>query len=220
MGDWNFDVFRKRSPELNGDWSFASTPEDLVLLLESGLSPKYIFFVHWRWIVPKKFTESYDCICFHMTDLPYGRGGSPLQNLIVRGHTQTMLTSLKMNEVLDGGPIYYKYPLALKGKASEIYLRAAELSWDMINEIIANNPAPKAQSGPITMFARRVPSQSEIPDNLNIFEVFDYIRMLDADEYPRAFIKRDGYRMLFEDAVLDGDKITASVSIEMRDKKT
>ena len=28
--------------------------------------------------------ENYKCIIFHMTDLPFGRGGSPLQNLISR----------------------------------------------------------------------------------------------------------------------------------------
>ncbi len=26
----------------------------------------------------------FECVCFHMTDVPYGRGGSPLQNLIIR----------------------------------------------------------------------------------------------------------------------------------------
>jgi len=37
------------------------------------------------WIILKEIFENYEIILFHMTDLPYGRGGSPLQNLIVRG---------------------------------------------------------------------------------------------------------------------------------------
>jgi len=36
-----------------------------------------------------------------MTDVPYGRGGSPLQNLIVRGHTETKLTALRCVRDLD-----------------------------------------------------------------------------------------------------------------------
>ena len=46
-----------------------------------------------------------------MTDLPYGRGGSPLQNLIVRGHKHTMISAIKCVKELDAGPIYLKKPL-------------------------------------------------------------------------------------------------------------
>ncbi len=34
--------------------------------------------------MPREIFENWACVVFHMTDLPYGRGGSPLQNLIVR----------------------------------------------------------------------------------------------------------------------------------------
>ena len=47
--------------------------------------PRYIFFLHWNWIVPETIFTKFECVCFHMTDLPYGRGGSPLQNLILEG---------------------------------------------------------------------------------------------------------------------------------------
>lgn len=32
---------------------------------------------------------------FHMTNFPYGRGGSPLQNLMKRGHHTTTITALR-----------------------------------------------------------------------------------------------------------------------------
>ena len=41
-----------------------------------------------------------------MTDLPFGRGGSPLQNLIVRGYKETMLSAIKCVGEVDAGPIY------------------------------------------------------------------------------------------------------------------
>ncbi len=56
-----------------------------------------------------------------MTDLPYGRGGSPLQNLIQRGHTSTMLTALRCGAGLDTGDVYLKQPLSLHGSAEEIF---------------------------------------------------------------------------------------------------
>jgi len=38
-----------------------------------------------------------------MTDLSYGRGGSPLQNLIVRGYKDTMISALWIEKELDSG---------------------------------------------------------------------------------------------------------------------
>ncbi len=77
-----------------------------------------------------------ECVCFHMTDVPYGRGGSPLQNLIVRGHRETRLTALRMTSELDAGPVYLKRNLSLEGGAEEIYLRASALSAEMIQQIV------------------------------------------------------------------------------------
>ena len=56
-----------------------------------------------------------------MTDLPFGRGGSPLQNLITRGISKTKISALRCNEEIDAGPIYLKRPLSLHGSAEEIY---------------------------------------------------------------------------------------------------
>ena len=75
--DWNTTFFDKFSEQQKGMWYFASNPSELDKLLES-YNPRYIFFPHWSWIVPKEIFEKYECVCFHMTDLPFGRGGSPL----------------------------------------------------------------------------------------------------------------------------------------------
>ena len=56
-------------------------------------SPKYIFFPHWSHIIPQDVYENFTCVVFHMTDLPFGRGGSPLQNLISRGIYKTKITA-------------------------------------------------------------------------------------------------------------------------------
>jgi methionyl-tRNA formyltransferase len=60
-----------------------------------------------------------------MTDIPYGRGGSPLQNLIARRRKKkTKLSALRMVEELDAGPVYTKTNISLMGRAEEIYLVA------------------------------------------------------------------------------------------------
>ena len=48
-----------------------------------------------------------------MTDLPYGRGGSPLQNLIVRGHKETKISAIKVVKELDAGPVLSSLELML-----------------------------------------------------------------------------------------------------------
>jgi hypothetical protein len=50
---------------------------------------------HWSHLIPESIWGPCPTVIFHMTDLPYGRGGSPLQNLIQRGHSSTMLTALR-----------------------------------------------------------------------------------------------------------------------------
>jgi|TARA_B110000259_G_C14031567_1_gene406933 methionyl-tRNA formyltransferase len=218
VGDWNLRLFEELSATFIGDFHFVAAPGELDEILSTGILPRYIFFPHWRWIVPKATVENYECICFHMTDVPFGRGGTPLQNLIVRGYQDTVLTALKMDEGLDTGPFYIKYPLNLKGSASEIYDRASRLSWDMIKEIITDHPTPRQQIGAVTEFVRRGPEQSKIPDNLNISQIYDYIRMLDAEGYPKAYVEKSNYRFTFENACIDGDQVLANVSITLKDQ--
>ena len=57
--------------------------DNLNLNLLSELNPAYIFFPHWRWIIPEEIFSKYKCIGFHTSNLPHGRGGSPIQNQII-----------------------------------------------------------------------------------------------------------------------------------------
>ena len=70
------------------------------------INPEYIFFPHWSYIIPKEIFSNYQCIVFHMTDLPYGRGGSPLQNLILAGKKKTKISAIDVVEEIDAGDIF------------------------------------------------------------------------------------------------------------------
>ena len=90
---WNIDAFKERTPDFPGNWHLMSDKDELAMDKLKEINPRYIFFPHWSWIVPEDILNAYECVCFHMTDVPYGRGGSPLQNLIIRGHKDTKLTN-------------------------------------------------------------------------------------------------------------------------------
>ncbi|NEX17699.1 MAG: methionyl-tRNA formyltransferase [Halochromatium sp.] len=181
----------KRLTERTGQpFHLITRKEDLTPERLREIAPRTVFFPHWSYLIPATIHEGWECVIFHMTDLPYGRGGSPLQNLIQRGHRETMLTALRCVAELDAGPVYLKRPLCLEGSASEIFLRAASLIETMIETIIREDPEPQPQQGEPVIFQRRKPADSDLSQapiqSLNDF--FDFIRMLDAEGYPRAFL--------------------------------
>ena len=210
---WNRRIFDEKISHFKGKWVLIDNKDDLTLVNIKQYNPRYIFFLHWSWLVPENIFENFECICFHMADVPYGRGGSPLQNLIMNGHRQTKLTALRMVHELDAGPVYMKRDLCLEGNAEEIYLRATYLSAEMIKDIITTNPVPMPQAGEAVVFKRRTPAQSAIPMFDSLIQLHDFIRMLDADGYPFAFIAYNGFRYEFSRANLYDGHIIADVKI-------
>lgn len=197
------------------EWMLISNKDDFNVDVVSKFDPDYILFPHWSWIIPKEIYEAYECIVFHMTDLPFGRGGSPLQNLIVRGIENTKISAILASEEIDAGGIYLKKDLSLNGTADEIFIRASKIIFfEMIPLIIKGDIRPVEQSGAVVHFKRRNPRESEIHNSINSMEeLYNYIRMLDGEGYPKAFIKFGKYRLEFSRANCKGDKIISDVII-------
>jgi len=189
------------------------TRQELTFEILEQIKPSFVFFPHWSWLIPEEIYLRFDCIIFHMTDLPYGRGGSPLQNLIVRGHQETMMSALKCVKDLDAGPVYLKRPLSLEGTAEEILQRASALMERMIVEILETRPVPAPQQGEVVEFRRRQPNDGDLAPLVELREVYDYIRMLDAAGYPPAFVKTDHLHFEFCDAHMGEGFVEAKVRI-------
>ncbi len=183
------------------------------------INPDYIFFPHWSWKIPKEIHERYECVIFHMTDLPFGRGGSPLQNLIARGVSGTKLSAIRCVEELDAGPVYLKLTLSLYGAAEEIYMRAGLMMAEMIIKIVEGNIRPVEQQGEPVFFRRRTPEEGNIENLKLLNQVYDYIRMLDAEGYPPAFIEAGHLRFEFSRASIKSDSVVADVRIILKSEK-
>ncbi len=215
---WNVAAYARRTPAIPGSWHLVQSHDELTPALLEKIAPRYVFFPHWSWRVPAEIIRRFECIGFHMADVPYGRGGSPLQNLIVRGHKATKMTALRMVEELDAGPVYVKRPLSLEGRAEEIFERAADLVYDMIGDIVGRDIVPGPQQGEAVVFARREPHQSLLPQDGSPSALFDFIRMLDAPTYPKAFADWGQWRIEFDRARAAGDSIEAHVVIRKKDQ--
>ena len=211
---WDKKIFDSYISCLPGKWVYICNSESLTVEYIDSLSPRYLFFLHWSWIVPSQIHANFECVCFHMTDVPFGIGGSPLQNLILRGYVKTKLTALRMTEDIDSGPVYMKRELSLAGRAQSIYARASRTAARMIKEIIRLHPTPIPQEGVPTYFKRRMPDQSLLPSDISsLQDAYDYIRMLDADGYPRAFIAHGRLKITFSDPSYQDGKLVAQVQI-------
>jgi len=201
------------------DVEIITSRNDFVNFDFSDFSPDIIFFPHWSWKIPKEVYSNYECIVFHSTDLPFGRGGSPIQNLISRGIYETKISAIRVVEEMDAGDIYMKEPLSLYGStAEEIFLRSSKKIFDiMIPKILTEQIIPVPQTGEATVFKRLKPEDGKIKKTDNLHKIYDKIRMLDAEGYPKAYIELDNVILEFRRAALYADGIHADVLIRKKD---
>jgi methionyl-tRNA formyltransferase len=115
-----------------------------------------------------------------------------------------------------------KRPLSLEGSASEIYLRAADVIETMIEDIVDKKPDPKPQQGEPVVFHRRTPEQSGLCEAqiFNLNDLFNHIRMLDAEGYPKAFVDLHGHRVEFAQVTMENNKLFGTFEIHPKNKKT
>ena len=211
--EWNINNYFELKKELENEYSFylISNKDELSLEKIEKINPKYIFFPHWSWIIPENIYKNYECILFHMTDLPYGRGGSPLQNLIINKVYNTKISALKVTKGLDEGDIYLKEDFDIsKGSANEIYINASKLIFKkLIPNILRQNPTPVRQEGDVVNFKRRTPEQSNIKmlNDVSIANLYDFIRMLDAPSYPKAYLELDNLKIELSEVIIKDGKL-------------
>ena len=130
----------------------------------------------------------------HPSPLPKYRGGSPIQNQIIRDEKNSAVTIFKINEIIDGGDIYFQKKISLTGSLNEIFERIIKEGTKGTLKILNKKKieTKKQNHNIATYFKRRKPQQSEITVK-EIKEkpakyIANKIRMLD-DPYPNAFIK-------------------------------
>ncbi|WP_044419393.1 methionyl-tRNA formyltransferase [Halarcobacter anaerophilus] len=211
--EWNIKNYFELKAKYEKEFRFflVTSVEELTYEAIEKIKPKYIFFPHWSWIIPKTIYEKYECVVFHMTDLPFGRGGSPLQNLIVNEIYDTKISAIRVNNELDSGDIYLKEDLNIAiGSAEEIFINASNITFQkIIPQFLKKDLKATPQEGDVTIFKRRKPFQSNLLelDNLTINRVYDFIRMLDAEGYPKAFIPLNSLKIEFSEVHKKGDKV-------------
>lgn len=204
---WHDKLFIQLQETILGKWIRISSKEDFNPRQLKEIDPAMIFIPHWSYLIPESIFSCFECVIFHMTDLPFGRGGSPLQNLIATGHVETKISAIQVEKDLDTGPIYLKENLSLLGTAEEIFIRASDTIGAMIAAIVEKELIPESQKGTPIIFKRRRPEDGDISNLTDIKRIYDYIRMLDANGYPPAYIEFSNFKIEFSRASLKSNEI-------------
>ena len=174
----------------------------------SKLSPDIILFYGWSWKIEEKIFSNINCFMLHPSPLPKFRGGSPIQNQIIRGKKISAVTIFKINKIIDGGDIYFQKKFSLNGTLQQIFERIVKLGIEGTKKILSQKKirVKKQNHNKSTYFRRRSPKESEITmyeiKNKSAEYILSKIRMLD-DPYPNAFIKVKNKKILIKKATIE-----------------
>jgi hypothetical protein len=131
----------------------------------------------------------------HESDLPKGRGWSPMTWRVLEGHKKMHLTLFEAEIELDSGVIYGRSEIPLTGRELVSELREIQLreSFTLIGNFIRNYPATlessEIQVGDPTYFKRRTKLDSQCDSASTIDSIFDLLRVSDPERYPVYFEK-------------------------------
>jgi methionyl-tRNA formyltransferase len=129
----------------------------------------------------------------HASDLPQGKGWSPLTWKILNGENRIPVVLFKAAEHVDSGQIYLKHTMEFSGLEliGELREVLAETTFRLCNKFIQNYPEivkeAKEQQGEVSFYPRRTPQDSRIRPELSIQEQFQMFRVADNEKYPCYF---------------------------------
>lgn len=206
---WAIDIYRNLKGELpEHEFLLQLSEPDFCEFGIAAFKPDLVLFYGWSKIIPDNIVAKHNCLMLHPSPLPKYRGGSPLQNQIIRGETKSAVTIFLMDEGIDTGPIAKQKELDLSGTLNDIFERISVIGLQLTLEIVREGLSVHEQDeGQATHFNRRKPHESEISidelTNQSSLYLYNKIRML-QDPYPNPFIKTiDGKKIVIKGAVIE-----------------
>lgn len=141
----------------------------------------------------KKLHMNKHNLVVHESDLPKGKGWSPVSWQVLEGKNSVTMTLFEATGSVDDGPIYYQTPLELEGHElwSEIKHKQGLITQQLIIKFVHNYPnnIAKPQAGVSTFYQKRTPKDSELDIYKSIEDQFNLLRICDNERYPAFFVK-------------------------------
>lgn len=131
----------------------------------------------------------------HESDLPKGRGWSPLTWQILEGKMEIPVTLLEANLKVDSGVIYGQEVIKCQGNELIDELREfqAGATAKLLEKFISQYPQVKGveQVGEATYYPKRTSKDAELDLNKTLLEQIDLLRISDNERYPCYFIYKN-----------------------------
>lgn len=136
-------------------------------------------------------------LVIHESNLPQGKGWSPLTWQVLEGKNTIPITLFEAAEKVDAGVIYYRDRIELTGLelVDELRDKQAQKTFDLIFKFIHHYPNIKSteQQGQSSFYPKRTAKDSELDANKSIKEQFNLLRVCDNEKYP-AFFYNNGIK--------------------------
>lgn len=203
-----FEVLKRCLNEYRTTYEYADEDYDAYNLNDY----KYIIFFHHSKKIPAKIYKNYKCIIVHTSNLPHGRGGSPIQNQIKDGIVNSRVNLIEAADELDSGRVYISKDITLQGAINDIFRAIAITTAELIDFVVTSDIQPEVQQGQPTAFKRI--TNNELDFDASLEEIYDQIRMVDGCDYPKATLKIGRYTLEFSRSQYDGKKILCDVVIQ------
>ncbi|MBI3804154.1 MAG: UDP-2,4-diacetamido-2,4,6-trideoxy-beta-L-altropyranose hydrolase [Nitrospirae bacterium] len=156
----------------------------------------FCFYLSCGQIVPQKILSQYrHNLVVHESDLPKGRGWSPLTWQILDGKNRIPVTLFEAAEKVDSGVIYAQEWIAFEGHEliDELRHAQAEATLTLCKRFVEHYPQilneAREQAGEADSYPRRRPEDSLIDPEKSISELFPKLRVADPVRYPSFFMK-------------------------------
>tara|TARA_B110000444_G_C18628228_1_gene495564 strand:+ start:103 stop:750 length:648 start_codon:yes stop_codon:yes gene_type:complete len=137
----------------------------------------------------------------HESDLPKGKGFSPIIWQILEGKKEIDICLLEVSEKVDSGDIVLKNKIKFQGTElyEEIRSLQAVATFDLIEQFLNDYPStnPIKQQGKSSFYKRRSPSDNELDVNASIKDQFNLLRVSNNEDWP-AFFELNGKRFILK----------------------
>lgn len=155
-----------------------------------------LFLLSCEKILPVSYMKmSKHNLVVHESNLPSGKGWSPVTWQVLEGKNVIPITLIEAEERVDSGYIYMQEFIHLDGTEllGEIKHKQGLYTKKLVLEFIKRYPniKGKPQRGDESFYPKRGPKDSELDINKTIDEQFNLLRVVDNKRYPAYFILND-----------------------------
>jgi methionyl-tRNA formyltransferase len=177
--------------------------------LYAEMSPDVCICCGWSQIIPESILEapSWGTVGLHLSPLPKGRGGAPVNWQIIHGHDKVTATLFRFVPEVDHGDVLGQKSVLIEQRddISTVYPKLTLVSIDLLDEFLMdlskrNISATEQSYGEATYYPQRKPDDGLIDWKQSSEFIWNWIRA-QTKPYPGAFTFYEGKKLIIWEAV-------------------